>query len=206
MIRKRFDKDMFDKCDIPARNKCRQILPECQDNPDKYGVDVTLPDGSCFYNSVELELIRSWAGGPDGPFHNQPRLFQRKYNSYNENVIFLQFSRDLEWCCLFSKSVVNPDDWYPTSSNDYSFGVQAGGFRVIKADQVNVNIDLFNNYYREIHKHDKTNFYCKICKCDTNGFMDHLVSTDHKRMVAKLDRAIVKKIKTILFRKYLGLN
>lgn len=86
---KPFNKEMFDKCDPPAREAVTKWIKvfwglEATDNPDKYGVDLVLYKNGRLVAYVEVEQ-RDWGvGAPYCPYptihvaHRKKKLFANK--------------------------------------------------------------------------------------------------------------------------------
>ena len=122
---KKFDINLHTRYDELARETIKNKI-NCTDNPDKYGYDLIIEHD--YFKGIEVEIINVWKDGNKPPFKDtdrgNTRLFERKLNRYDKSIIFIQLSCNLEKCCIFTKTMVNKEEWFITKSFDRSFIVK----------------------------------------------------------------------------------
>lgn len=95
-----FDQCLFNKYDVPARTKVKDILKEFViDNPDQYKQDLIINDIECKYKYIELQVCASWIGDTY-PFE-KVFIYERK-SVYGEDTLFLTLNHDLSRGYVFS--------------------------------------------------------------------------------------------------------
>lgn len=58
-----FSQEMFDKYDVPARDKIKRVLTDfVSDHPDDKKQDLVINDPECKYKYLELQVCPSWIG------------------------------------------------------------------------------------------------------------------------------------------------
>lgn len=103
---KKFDQDLCDKFDLPARNIIKQVLKEnISDNPNLYEQDMILHNcksktGSTKYAFLELQVCGEWVG--DIFPRNFVYVYVRKAR-YGADTLFLTLSKDMERGYLFNR-------------------------------------------------------------------------------------------------------
>ena len=137
MIRKPFDKDLFDKNDKLSRDIIKKYLPIVEDNKDRYDYDLVISHK--YFKGIEVERINVWKDIDNLPFGDHTRLFERKLR-YNDNILFIQLSYNLKKCCIFTKKSVNINNFRTTKYGDKSFIVNKGGCLLLKTKKININI------------------------------------------------------------------
>jgi len=87
-----FDQSLFEKYDIPARDKIKNVLGDfVRDNPDIYKQDLIITDENYKYKYLELQVCCNWI---DEYPYEQVYIFERK-NCYDENTIFLTLNKNM---------------------------------------------------------------------------------------------------------------
>ena len=96
---KRFDKNLLDKFDAPARAKIKEILGEfVQDNPNIYEQDLIIVSPTCKYKFLELQVCTNWIN-QKFPY-DYVYLYARKAR-YGKDTIFMTINRFLSRAYLF---------------------------------------------------------------------------------------------------------
>lgn len=96
----KFDEKLFEKYDIPARNKLKEILKEfVMDNPDPYKQDLIISCNDCKYKFIEIQVCTSWVG-ERFPFPNV-YIFERK-KFYDNDTLFLTLNKNLTKGLIFN--------------------------------------------------------------------------------------------------------
>jgi len=94
-----FNEGLFDKYDIPAREKIKNILKEFViDNPDIYAQDLIITDPTCKYKYLELQVCATWVGDKY-PF-DKIFVYERK-RRYNNDTLFLTLSKHFDKGYIF---------------------------------------------------------------------------------------------------------
>ena len=97
---KAFDQRLYDKYDVPARDKIKATLCDFViDNPDIYKQDLIITDVNCKYKYIELQVCSSWIG--DKYPHDKVFIYERK-SVYGEDTLFLTLNYDLSKGYIFS--------------------------------------------------------------------------------------------------------
>lgn len=142
---KKFSKELHRKYDEKGRKTIKNKIT-CRDNPNIYGYDLMLDNNH--FKGIEVEIIAIWKDENKPPFkdneNGNTRLFERKLNKYDNDIIFIQLSKNLKKCCIFTKTMVDNDKWYITSSFDRSFIVKNP--LIIPTDLLNEDIIKFFRY------------------------------------------------------------
>src|SRR5271163_1725084 len=100
LMRKKFDQELHDKSDIPARIKAKTIIADLGyiaiDNPNKHGVDLIVYDSDDEHVcNVECEIKNSWVGD-SFKFPNVNMLERKtKFCNLNRSTYFMLFNKDL---------------------------------------------------------------------------------------------------------------
>ena len=98
---KKFDQQLHDKYDIPARNKLKDVLGDIVlDNENIYEQDLKIDLDLCKYKYLEVQVCAEWI--EEFP-RKKPYVFVRKAR-YGLDTIFITMSRDLERCILFTRN------------------------------------------------------------------------------------------------------
>lgn len=107
MVYKKFDKDLYDANDKIAREKAKLYFSRFNftvtDNPDKYGPDLILTDGTnkCF---VECEIKHNWKG-ETFPF-NTIQFPERKSKFAKMGVVFFMLNSEADHAIIVSGNVL----------------------------------------------------------------------------------------------------
>ena len=104
----KFDINLYNKYDIPARTKVKEILKDyIIDNPDIYGADMIINSkNKCKYKYLEIQVCTQWTG-EKFPYNNV-YIWERK-GKYDNNTLFLTLSKDLSKGYLFDISQLDKD-------------------------------------------------------------------------------------------------
>jgi hypothetical protein len=87
----KFNIQLFEKYDIPARNIIKQKLGEfVNDNPNELQQDLIINDPKCKYKFIELQVCTNWTG--DTYPHDFVYIFARKYK-YDSTTLFITLDR-----------------------------------------------------------------------------------------------------------------
>jgi hypothetical protein len=113
---KSFDKKLYEKYDIPARNKIKEILGDyVLDNPNIYEQDMIINSETCKYKYLEIQVCSKWIT-PTFP-KKYPYIYERK-KRYGKNTLFITFNKWLTRAHLFDiHTLVNEK---PTRIKKYS--------------------------------------------------------------------------------------
>lgn len=106
-IRKKFNKKLYQRYDLPARDKIKNLLGDyVTDNPDQYGADLIINSDKCKYDYLELQVCTKWVA-KTFPFE-KPYLHARKAK-YDENTLFLVLNKHMTKGLLFDRSSLNDE-------------------------------------------------------------------------------------------------
>lgn len=98
---KKFSPELYEKYDIPARNKIKEKLKDyVQDNPNIYEEDMILNIPGCKYKFLELQVCVGWLD--DKYPYDKPFVYARK-NLFSEDTLFLIFDKNMKRGILFDK-------------------------------------------------------------------------------------------------------
>ena len=103
---KKFDKNLLDKFDEPARNKLKQVLGEILiDNPNVYGADFLINKETCIskYKYLEVQVCSQWVGDIY-PYKNL-YIYARKF-TYDNDTLFITLDRELTEGYLFDLATI----------------------------------------------------------------------------------------------------
>lgn len=90
---KKFDPKLFEKYDIPARIKTKQILGDfVQDNPNIYEQDLIITDKDYKYKYLEIQVCAGWKD-QKYPFKNI-YIYEHKIR-FGDETLFIFYSKDL---------------------------------------------------------------------------------------------------------------
>jgi hypothetical protein len=99
---------MFEKYDVPARDKIISILGDnVYDNPDIYGADLIFKnndDNKIKYKYLELQVCANWSEDKY-PYENL-WIYERK-GKYNTDTLLMTLNRDLTMCYIFDLGKLN---------------------------------------------------------------------------------------------------
>ena len=99
---KKFDRVLYDKYDIPARNILKEKLKDnIIDNPDQYAEDMIIVDKNCRFRFLEIQACADWIG--EKYPHNKPFVFERK-GHFDDKTLFILFDKHLTKALLFAKT------------------------------------------------------------------------------------------------------
>lgn len=98
----KFDQNMHDKYDIPARNKLKEKLGELLlDNPNIYEQDMIINIPGCRFKYLEIQVCSNWTC-PEYP-HKSLYVYERK-GKYGEDTLFITMNKILTRGFLFARS------------------------------------------------------------------------------------------------------
>lgn len=90
-LHKKFDKKLYEKYDIPARTKLKEILGDfINDNPNQFGQDFIINSKKCKYKYLEIQVCSNWVN-EQYPFKNI-FVYARK-NVYGPDTLFLTVNK-----------------------------------------------------------------------------------------------------------------
>ena len=142
MIIKPFSKKLFDNNDHIVKEEIKKYLTKARNNPNIYDYDLIIKHH--YFKGIEVEKINCWINNNKPPFDYTTRLFERKLK-HDNNILFIQLSKDLKMCCLFTKKAVDTKDIYYTSFGDKSFGIRQGGCFIFQTHLLNMSmLDLLS--------------------------------------------------------------
>lgn len=97
--RSKFSKKLFDKYDIPARQKLKEVLGDfIEDNPDQYKQDFIIKSDICKYKYLEVQVCAGWIN------EKYPMdtlwVYSRK-SVYPSDTLFITLSKNLKYGYIF---------------------------------------------------------------------------------------------------------
>ena len=140
---KKFDQELYEKYDIPARKIIKEKLGDnVDDNPDIYAEDMIIKDPKCKYKFIELQVCTSWVG-TEYPFQ-QPYVYERKGN-FSKKTLFIIFNRYMNKGLLFDKDSLSKE---PCRIKKYSRTLvhTIPWYRVIKFTVDDLNMETIYMY------------------------------------------------------------
>ena len=101
---KKFDKKLYDKYDIPARNKIKKQLGEyVKDNPDIYAQDMLLDIPNYKYKYLELQVCAGWTS--ENYPYKYPYIYERK-KYFSEDTLYIIFNKNMTRGLLFNNKSI----------------------------------------------------------------------------------------------------
>lgn len=140
---KKFSSALYEKYDIPARNKIKEKLSGyVQDNPDIYEQDMILNIPQCKYKYLELQVCTNWVG--EKYPYEKPFVYARK-NLFSEDTLFLIFDKHMTTGLLFDKESLLSK---PRRLKKYSrtFVFEAPWHRVLSINLDELDTDIIKMY------------------------------------------------------------
>lgn len=103
-IRKKFNPNMFEKYDIPARNIIKEKLGDfVQDNPDIYQQDLIITEQDFKYKFIEIQVCINWID--DKYPYDTVTVYERK-GHYGNDTLFITLNKPMTKCFIFdAKSI-----------------------------------------------------------------------------------------------------
>lgn len=99
-MRKKFDKDMHDKYDIPARNALKEVLGDyISDHPDDKAQDMVINSKTCRYKYLEVQVISDWI---ETFPHDNMFVYERK-GRYGDDTLFITLNRPCTLGYIFDR-------------------------------------------------------------------------------------------------------
>ena len=137
----KFDNRLFEKYDIPARNKIKECLNSyiC-DNPDIYGADMIInSDKNIKYKYLEIQVCTRWT---DIKFPFEKLYIWERKKKYNNDTLFITFNKDLTMGYLFDLSKVDKDNprRLKKYSREYVYDIPWNQAMLIYTDTLTSNI------------------------------------------------------------------
>lgn len=98
---KKFDQNLYDKYDKPAREKIKSLLKDfISDNPDIYGEDMIINIPGCKYKFLELQVCIAWVS--EKYPYDFPYVYARKTH-FSDDTLFLILNKQMTKGLLFNK-------------------------------------------------------------------------------------------------------
>lgn len=141
---KKFDPVLYEKYDIPARNKIKEKLSNyVQDNPDIYKEDMILNIPECKYKYLELQVCTKWI--EEKYPYDKPFVYARK-KLFSEDTLFIIFNKNMTRGLLFDKKSLLST---PRRLKKYSrsFVYEVPWYRVLSVNIDELDIDTIKLYY-----------------------------------------------------------
>lgn len=140
---KKFDPILYQKYDIPAREKVKSKLsPYVSDNPNIYEQDMILSIPNCKYKYLELQVCTNWIN--DKYPYEKPFVYARK-KLFSDDTLFLIFDKRFMNVLLFDKqSLLSTPKRLKKYSRSYVYEVP--WHRVLKFELEQLNVDTINLY------------------------------------------------------------
>jgi len=96
---KKFDENLYNKYDIPARNKIKCKLGNLvDDNPDIYAEDMVLNMENCEYKYIELQVCTNWV--EEKYPYSYPFVYERKAH-FSPKTLFIILNRGMTRGLMF---------------------------------------------------------------------------------------------------------
>ena len=113
---KKFDKELFDKYDTPARQIIKEKLKDfvC-DNPNIYEQDLVITKPDCKYKYIEIQVCTSWL--VNKMTYDSIYIFERKIR-FSQDTLFIVLNSSLTKACIFDRESLN--DIEPRRIKKYS--------------------------------------------------------------------------------------
>lgn len=104
---KKFDKKLFSKYDIPARETIKKCLGDfvC-DNPDQFGADLLINSENCKYKYLELQVCSNWF--TDNFPYVKPFVYARKA-IYDKQTLFIITDKNFVRGLLFDRKSLDKE-------------------------------------------------------------------------------------------------
>ena len=128
---KKFDEELYNKYDVPARELMKKILGTCvSDNPDIYKEDMILNMENSKYKYLELQVCTNWIS--DKYPYEKPFVYARK-KLFSDKTLFVILNRHMTCCLLFDQKSLLAK---PRRLKRYSrtFVYEVPWYRVIQTD------------------------------------------------------------------------
>lgn len=140
---KKFSSILYQKYDIPARNKVKEKLSDCvQDNPNIYEQDMILNIPEYKYKYLELQVCTKWIN--DKYPYDKPFVYARK-KLFSEDTLFLIFDKHITMALLFDQKSLLPE---PRRLKKYSryFIYEVPWHRILTINLDDLNIETLKLY------------------------------------------------------------
>lgn len=141
---KKFDKKLFDKYDVPARDKIKSRLQNVvADNPDIYAEDMILNIPECKYKFLELQVCARW--NEEKFPYDRPFVYARKKTFSNE-TLFIILNQNMTRGLLFDKkSITNNPRRLKKYSRYYVYEIP--WHRILNFSIDDLDIETIKMYY-----------------------------------------------------------
>ena len=101
----KFNHKLYEKYDIPARDKIKSILGNyVYEHPNELSQDMIINSDNCKYRYLELQVCATWIN-KDYPY-STVFLYARKLK-YNSDTLFLTLNKKLKYGYLFDTTGVD---------------------------------------------------------------------------------------------------
>lgn len=110
-VRKQFDKQLFELVDKAARDIVKPLMKElynldCQDNPNKYGVDLLGYEDGKLINYIECEMSGVWKEGPFPYTHVRLPERKGKFCILDKPTLFVMINKTRTRAMIYSSDKV----------------------------------------------------------------------------------------------------
>lgn len=140
---KKFDQKLYDKYDVPARNKVKEKLKDyVVDNENIYEQDMILNIPDCKYKYLELQACTKWIG--DKYPYTKPFVYARK-KLFSTDTLFLIVDKKMTKGLLFDQKSL---EIKPRRLKKYSryFVYEIPWHRILQIDLEDLDIELIKMY------------------------------------------------------------
>lgn len=141
---KKFDKKLYDKYDIEARNIVKKLLKDSvEDNSDQYGEDMVFTIKKFPYKYLELQVLSVW---DDNYFpYMYPFVYARKMR-FSKDTLFMTFNKFLSEIIIFDMDRISK---IPSRLKKYDRELihYVPWIKSIKIKTPQLTIDLIREYY-----------------------------------------------------------
>ncbi len=93
-LHKRFDEQLYNKYDLPARIAIKQALGDdyVKDNPDKFGQDLIIMSKTARFQFLELQVCCKWT---ESKYPYDTVFVYARKAFYDDDTLFITLSKDL---------------------------------------------------------------------------------------------------------------
>ena len=97
--RTQFNKKLYEKYDIPARQRLKEVLGDfIYDHPDQYKQDFVIKSDTCKYKYLEVQVCSKWIN--EKYSMDTVWVYARK-SVYNSDTLFITLSKNLKFGFIF---------------------------------------------------------------------------------------------------------
>ena len=140
---KKFDMDLYNKYDVPARRVIKEQLGDLvDDNPDIYAEDMLLKINDYEYKYIELQVCVSWVELKYP--HTNPYVYERK-GHFSDDTLFIILNKSMSRGLFFGKKYLKKE---PKRIKKYSktFIYEVPWWNVMQFDLEDLTEDLLRIY------------------------------------------------------------